>query len=420
MAELTEKIRSIDEALVRVAKSVKVLSALGWPQAVGQRFLERWQAGYPELPEVTYSRPDLVSSRSALEGIMARCDRAHPVEDFLFKTARSYLRAVRMVENLGRPDFSVWSMKIYGSPADPVAIDRTSTLVAARRLMETTRAFSEYCGLDESDYCVMPEAVAEELRVAARAFDRHQVEVVVDPSLTAKAAAGATRIRIRGGTCFSKEDAAQLIHHELFVHTLTALNGRMQPQLHSLGLGAPRTTRTQEGLALFAELITNSIDINRLRRIAARCIAIDMALNGADFIQVFQYFLDAGQTELEGCSSAQRVFRGGDPRGGIAFTKDSVYLQGFVRIHNFLRDAIHDGKLEFPRYLLAGRLRSSDVPRLEPYFESGALVPPIYEPPWLTRRSSLVAFLLHSSFITELHLDALGGTLEATSEEDPS
>ena len=36
------------------------------------------------------------------------------------------------------------------------------------------------------------------------------------------------------------------------------------------GLGAPRTTRTQEGLATFAEIITGAIDISRLRRIALR------------------------------------------------------------------------------------------------------------------------------------------------------
>ncbi|WP_251274471.1 tyrosine/phenylalanine carboxypeptidase domain-containing protein, partial [Enterobacter hormaechei] len=74
------------------------------------------------------------------------------------------------------------------------------------------------------------------------------------------------------------------------VHSLTALNGREQPVLPSLALSSPRVTATQEGLATFAEQITGSIDIERLKRISLRTEAIAMAREGADFIEVFRYF----------------------------------------------------------------------------------------------------------------------------------
>lgn len=406
-ATLPERTLALDRELVKVARPIKVLSRLGWPIEVGERFIERWQRGERWLPVVDYPRAELVAPRTALEAIMARCERNDPVENFLHRTARSYVHATHMVESIGTPAFSTWSARIYGTPRDPVAVGNTTTRMAAERLMEITRDYVETCRPTADDYCIAPETVAEELRRAATVFDRHRVEIVVDPTLTAKAAAGAERIRIRGATCFSAEDVGQLIEHELFVHTLTVLNGRMQPQLTALSLGAPRTTRTQEGLALFAELITHSIDINRLRRIASRCVAIDMALSGADFIDVFEYFVGCDQTPQESFSSAQRVFRGGDVRGGVAFTKDTVYLQGFVRVHSFLRNATLDGRVEKSRRLVAGRLRTSDVALLEPAFDSGALVPPMYEPRWLQRRSTLVAFLLHSAFVHELQLDAV-------------
>ena len=79
------------------------------------------------------------------------------------------------------------------------------------------------------------------------------------------------------------------------MHSLTALNGREQPVLGSLALSSPRTTATQEGLATFAEQITGNIDIERMKRVSLRIEAIAMALDGADFIEVFRYFLDAGQ-----------------------------------------------------------------------------------------------------------------------------
>ena len=48
-----------------------------------------------------------------------------------------------------------------------------------------------------------------------------------------------------------------------------------------------------------------------------------MALDGADFIDLFKFFLVSGQPEIESVRSAQRIFRGGAVKGGIVFTKDA-------------------------------------------------------------------------------------------------
>ena len=62
-------------------------------------------------------------------------------------------------------------------------------------------------------------------------------------------------------------------------------------------------------LATFAEQITGSIDIGRMKRISLRIEAIAMVLSGADFVEVFRYFIAAGQSAEESFSSAQRVGR---------------------------------------------------------------------------------------------------------------
>jgi uncharacterized protein (TIGR02421 family) len=183
------------------------------------------------------------------------------------------------------------------------------------------------------------------------------------------------------------------------------LNGKKQPNLKSLGLGAPRTTRTQEGLAVMAELITNSIDINRLRRIALRVIAVKMALDGADFIEVFKFFLNAGQTEEESVRSAQRIFRSGDVKGGIVFTKDAVYLQGLFEVHTFMRLSIRDNKPNLVRYLFSGRLTVADTLRLNPLFESGWLNPPVYIPLWAADLRRLAASMAYSAFVANIKLE---------------
>lgn len=87
-------------------------------------------------------------------------------------------------------------------------------------------------------------------------FDGRVITVELDRNLIAKAAAGATRIRLRHGAAFSDYDRRQLLQHEALVHSLTALNGREQAVLPSLALASPRVTAAQEGLATFAEQIT--------------------------------------------------------------------------------------------------------------------------------------------------------------------
>ena len=93
-----------------------------------------------------------------------------------------------------------------------------------------------------------------------------------------------------------------------------------------------------------AELLTLSLDIVRLRRIALRVKAIAMALDGADFIDIFKSFIEAGQTEEESYQSTVRCFRGGDVKGGSVFTKNTVYLKGMIEVHAFLAVAIHDNR----------------------------------------------------------------------------
>ena len=229
----------------------------------------------------------------------------------------------------------------------------------------------------------------------------------MDPGLAAKAAAGARRIRLQS-LPFSRTDVDQLVQHELFVHSATMRNGKQQPNLRSMGLGAPRTTRTQEGLATLAELVTSSMDLGRMRRIALRIKAIQMGLDGADFLEVFRWFLEMGQDEVESYQSCMRVFRGGDVRGRNVFTKDGVYVQGLIFAHIFLRKAIQSGNPQYLDHLFAGRLTLGDTVALDPFFTSGFIAPARFLPPWVENRACLAASLSYSVFANRIHLGDIG------------
>lgn len=396
---------ALDARLVEAAKDVKVLSHLSWPASVCAEFLAAWHAGDPRLPRVEPRRVRFSRNTGELEAIMAECDRDHPVGRFLYRTARSYATAAAMIEAGGTREFTARSLELYGGPRDPVGPGQVSNLEAAEQFLALTDDFRDAGYIAEQDFCVTPEAAAETLRGSlGPVFGERPIAVVIDPDMSAKAAAGPTRVRLRGATCFSEYDVAQLVEHEVFVHALTSINGREQPHLRALGLGAPRTTATQEGLATFAEMITNAIDLSRLRRLALRVKAVHLALEGADFLDVFRFFHTAGQEPEESFHSTARVFRGGDVGARVVFTKDTVYLRGLLGVHAFFLRAIQLGRPELIHHLFAGRMALGDALELDPFFRAGSLVPPRYEPRWVKNRATLAAFLIFSLLSRSLRL----------------
>ena len=397
-----EHFAELDRRLVAAADTIKVLSALGWPAQCFDEFIAGFRRGQPSLPTVVYPPFDLSERRQALSRIVEDCDASHPIGRYIVQTAASYILAARMLEHVGRPEFCHLSEILYGNPTDQLG--SFSNLKLAEDFIAITSDFAAIAEIHEA-HDVSPEAVAAEIQANAEAqLPGAGVRVVIDQNLAAKAAAGAERVRIRGRTSFTPSEVRQLVEHELMVHSATMLNGREQPFLKSLALGSPRTTGTQEGLATFAELVTATMDLNRLRRIALRIKGIHLGLSGGDFIDVFKFFLGAGQSEKESFQSAARIFRGGDLHGRHVFTKDVVYLKGLLSVHTFMRKAIEQRKIDYPQLLFIGRVTLGDVIAFEHFVGSGFLIRPKYQPRWVANRAGLAAYLSYSAFTHHLNI----------------
>ncbi|NND82929.1 MAG: DUF1704 domain-containing protein [Gammaproteobacteria bacterium] len=399
----------LDSRIVATSRNIKVLSRLSWPIEIQQLFLEQWAKGNPALPSVEYPVDDLADSVAELGAIcdaLANDDR--PLPTYLWRTADSYRELCHLLQHAGKPEMLEHSINLYGSPDAPLSGGSLKNIDAAQHFVDISDEYYRLAKTEEADYCLSATLLQTEMtRRLDEVFQPGMVSVAVDPHMASKAAAGATRIRLRQGTCFSEYDLEQLLQHEAFVHSLTALNGRAQPHFKSLSLGAPRTTAAQEGLATFAELITGAIDINRMERIALRVVAIERVLNGADFIETFEYFLSLGNNEMESFNSAMRIFRGAPLTGGAAFTKDSVYLHGLMEVHTFFRWAMQHQRLGLCRHLFAGRMTIADVIRLEPLFEDGTLAEPVYLPPWMVKTNGLAGYLAFSVFANKISIPEL-------------
>lgn len=399
---------ALDARMVAAVRELKLLGLVSWPAAVQPPFLESFARGKPAMPQVDYPKLDFSDARRELAAIIQAADTEHPLGRYLAESAQSWSTAAQLLESLGTRTVTTHSMTLYGGPEEPLPGNGPTTREAARHFIAIASELDRELLAPSEQVAISATALKLQLQSDLDDFfDQRVIEVVLDPDLIAKAAAGATRIRLRAGASFSDYDRHQLLQHEAFVHSLTALNGRGQPHFASLALSSPRTTATQEGLATFAEQITGSIDIERMKRVSLRIEAVAMALDGADFIEVFRYFLDAGQNEVESFASAQRVFRGVPLTGGAAFTKDAVYLRGLIGVHTFFRWALRQRKLRLCRLLFAGKMTLADVQRFEPLFDAGVIHPPRWLPQWVSRANGLAGMLAFSLFANRIRLDQI-------------
>lgn len=410
-----QRYAELDKRLLAAVRGIHILTTVAWPASLEHRMIEAYSKGLFALPDVVYVRPDLTAARAELEAIELAAGGHDPADidplgEYLRSSAESWRIAAGMLESVGTAGVTAPSIALYGRPNDSIPGSQRSNLDAARYFVELSDELGADLLADDSNVNIPADVLRADMAVTLDAFfGPGIINVEVDPQLTAKAAAGATRIRLCGGASFSEYDRHQLLAHEALVHSLTALNGRRQPLLTSMARTSPRVTATQEGLAVFAELMSGAIDITRLKRISLRIIAIDMALNGADFVEVYRYFSACGQSAADSFHSAQRVFRGVPLDGGAAFAKDNVYLAGLLTVHTFFRWALKERRMDLLRHLFAGKLALHDVITLQPHFETGVIVPPRWLPPWMQHVHGLAGKLAFSVFINGIAMNQLQG-----------
>ena len=396
----------LDQRLTAAVKNIRLLEAVSWPAQAQEAFLASWRIGKIKVPRIEYQKGDYSGVRDELEIVDKQLDPNHPIGRYLQQTSESWRIATRMLDVVGTNRVTAFSARLFGRPGDTLPGDGPTNLEAAHHFITLADELDQELRVYEAGYVLSAEQVQKELQEQIDAFfGKDKVRVELDPNLISKAAASPTRIRLRTNTGFSEYDRNQLLMHEAFVHTLTGLNGREQHVLGSMARGSPRTTATQEGLATLSEMMSGSMDIERMKRISLRIIAIDMAIDGADFIQVFRFFLDAGQTDVDSFTSAQRIFRGVPTSGGAAFTKDTVYLHGLLSVHTFFRWCLRHRKLGLARQLFAGKMALEDVFNLESSFAAGYIAPGRYLPPWIQRANGLAGMLAFSLFANKIRLD---------------
>ncbi|HTE55143.1 MAG TPA: flavohemoglobin expression-modulating QEGLA motif protein [Kofleriaceae bacterium] len=392
-------------ALLRKAeRGVRVLRSVAWTPQVAATFFAR---GARELPEVVYTPGDPAPALADVDAARQLLDGSSPVHGWLGRVAGVIASGAQMLASVGTREFHRLSCELYGTPTGRITDGILCPLDLARHLDETLDHFTDSNLLPSPPRQDVEQVASALRRAVARHFEEKAPQVEVVDYLSANALAGARYIRLRRGASFSDRDVYQLVHHEAFVHIGTTLNGVEQKSFPVLASGHPGTTRTQEGLAVFAEFISGSMDLDRLRRLADRVIAIQMAIDGADFLEVYRFFLGRTHNLQQAFENARRVFRGGLLTGGAPFTKDGVYIEGLLRVHNFLRAVVQLGRIDCLHLLFCGKIDIEDVPAVAMLASEGLCEYPRFLPPWAADLRFLASYLAYSAFLNQVDLSAV-------------
>lgn len=409
-------LRNLSDRIVEAQKPIRILNSLKWNSEIQEQFFRK---KFKELPAITqeyYQKiplafdPDqkIEEFYDIERDIRRLLGQFSGVGNIMLRMCREYREVIRMLKARGTPEFPKISQELYGSSDD-------AFYAGAPTLNDLALLVSETCAritttpdpADEKKFS-SEEAVTilgERLASYFHEVDE-QVHVKLSDDIIADAAAGADVIRLRRDARFSEREIRVFEVHEGWVHIGTTLNGMAQPVCTFLSKGPPSSTINQEGLAIIMEVFTFSSYPNRVRRLTDRVTAVHLAEQGADFIDVFNFYRDRGFSDTDSYAATTRVFRGCLPDKG-PFTKDLAYSKGFVMIYNYIRLAIREGLQSYIPLLFLGKTTLEDLQVLSVLMDEGIVTPPKYLPPQFKDLAALVAWMSYSLFLNRLSLDRL-------------
>lgn len=413
-AYLTE-VKTLSDRIVKSQQPIRILDAIKWDDSIKQAFFSSKCKEMPRVsPEYYQERPlgfDPVEKKQEFHQIerdlVRKLGQLNPLSVIMRRICREYQDVVTMLESRGKPVFTNISQELYGSSQDVFHIG-DPTIAGLGSMMEETlmQLLKLDCLVEESKTIPASEAVIILNEKIEAMLPGNGLRAMISDGIVADAAAGTDYVKLRADALFNMRDLRVLEVHEIWVHLGTTLNGLAQPYCTFLGKGPPSATVTQEGLAVLMEVLTFSSTPKRLMRLINRIRAITLAEEGANFIEIFNFFLEKGLDKEESYTVSSRVFRGSLP-DAMPFTKDLTYIKGFVLTYNFMRLAVSKGRPDRIPLLFCGKTMIEDMKVLFDLVEEGTVIPPRFLPPQFTDLMGLSAWLSFSRFMTSMNFRQL-------------
>lgn len=419
--ELT--IKELSDRIVLAQKPIRVLDALKWSSAVEEKFLKSKGTKLPEVTADYYQENNPLSYdpqkkidefREIDRDIRRRLGQYSSIGSIMERMCYEYIRVIELLKARGTKQFTEISQELYGSSEDAFHVGAPTLKDLGTLVASTLENIKDQVNTEDDEKKFSSERTVRILskRLGKYFSEKDNIRVLLSDGIIADAAAGADKIKIHSGQFFSKREIRTFEIHEGWVHLGTTLNGMSQPICTFLSKGPPSSTVTQEGLAIITEIFAFSSYPRRLRRLTNRINAVNMAEEGANFLDVYHFYREQGFSEDDSYQSTVRVFRGSVPDGG-PYTKDLSYSKGFILIYNFIRLAVQKGLVKRIPLLFLGKTTLEDLHVLGDLVDEGIIVPPRYVPPQFQDLAAVSAWMVYSLFFNRLDLKRLAHDFKA-------
>ena len=350
----TDPILELSARLKDIAKDLSFLGHPRYPLKKLTQIFPQHQGFIRELEDVTIPfNVNVKAKRLAMDQFLKDLETAEitrPMKQVFTQRLVDYHTLLSMMENFDNCFFYDYCVKLYGT-------SHQST--QNNNFLYFMEKIPDFCVPDVGEKTYKGEAAMNYLRNRLlETFEDTDVEVKASTSLLSDASAGRKVIKLNPFKSYSTQALDIFLVHEGWVHLGTSLNGSAQIEHPWLSTWAPRTTFLQEGLAVLTELITGCMTKERWSKVILRHLATSMAERGSNIQDVYSFLRHHEMEELDSFKLALRVFRGVPLEGGMAFTKELLYLHGMVQLLYHLQFYQKDlrslwvGKLSFEEHVM--------------------------------------------------------------------
>jgi uncharacterized protein (TIGR02421 family) len=405
-------VRALSDRLVEAQRPIRILDAIKWDDDVERAFFEK---GCRELPfvnrEYYLKRPLPFDPEQKLHefhqierDIRRQLGEFNAPGQIMSRMCQEYREVVHLLTHRGSRAFAEISERLYGSASDSFHAGDPNLADLGHMMSDILDNLSHESIFGEQETAYDAAQTVDRLSARLKEYfqDQAAVRVQLSDGIVADAAAGSDYIKIRNNACFTAREIRLLEVHEGWVHLGSTLNGLSQPVCTFLSKGPPSSTITQEGLAVITEIFAFASHPARVRRLTNRIEGVAMAEAGANFLEVYRFFLAEGYNPRESYHHTTRIFRGSLPEGCGPFTKDLCYSKGFVLIYNYIRLAVSRGLIARVPLLFCGKTTLGDIKTLAQMVDEGLVMPPRFVPPQFADLHALCAWMSYANFLNRL------------------
>lgn len=352
------KAYEIDREIASVDKQITLLSYLKPLNLTPEKIL--FLEGKRQNPVFTYKPLDF-DARQLVDRLNALKPDSTPLGILFQKKIDEIFRKIALLISRGSKAFETCSHALYGMPSKGLEDSAYRILKNPHPISKRGEKFNT-------------EQIRKIFEAILHGYGLKKWHVHIKENLVSDVAAGKRHsLFLRDGISFTRLRLDRIISHEIETHILTAENGKYQPyKLFQIGFA--NYLETQEGLAIYAQECHEQCIPFSAHRVSYLTISVVEASRGS-FRDVFQKMKSFGLSDEKAFRMALRAKRGfGDTGANGAFTKDLLYLKGYIRIADFKKNG---GDL---KKLLIGKVALEDLPFIE---NIPGIVPPKFLPKWL-------------------------------------